>query len=123
MRTYIIILPSIPSDECDLNFSNFLTENKFEWWRYTALNWILATPDSVSTNFLMAKTTQIYNVPFLCVLEVDIKDVGGFFPMSKEAVEQAPKGWSPFNWFYQIKDPKYVKNWERKESSTTQETS
>lgn len=118
MRTYIIILSDIKSNDSDSKFSKFVNENKFDFWRYTALNWILLTPDSVSTNDLTIKIRECYGVIFQCVLEININDVGGIFPTSKENIEDAK---IPFQWFYKIKEPNFVPRWE-KESKTKEKS-
>ncbi len=110
MRTYIIILSEIKDENSDLKFSEFVNNNKFDYWRYTALNWILLTPDSVSTNTLTLEITKSYGAIFQCVLEISINDIGGIFPHKKGEV---PEGWSPFNWFYEIKKETFIPRWEK----------
>ncbi len=110
MRTYLIILGHIPSEEHDKKFFSIVTENKFDYWRYTAFNWILATPDTISTNFLISKITEAYGAVFTCVMEIDIRDVGGIFPTNEPVTNQS---WTPFQWFHKIKDPKFVPAWEK----------
>jgi hypothetical protein len=110
MRTYIIILSEIKDQNSDTKFSEYVNKNKFDYWRYTALNWILLTPDSVTTNVLIAEITQAYGTIFQCVLEVSINDIGGIFPQNKY---EGPQGWSPFNWFYEIKKPTFIPRWEK----------
>jgi hypothetical protein len=110
MKTYIIILSDVKEEDCDIKFAKFVNDNRFEYWRYTALNWILLTPDSISTNQIITKITESYGPIFQCVLEIDINDVGGLFPHKKGSV---PKGWSPFLWFKKMKDPNFIPNWEK----------
>lgn len=110
MRTYIIILSDIKGKDSDKKFSEFVHENKFDYWRYTSLNWVLLTPDTVSTNKLVSELTKAYGSIFQCVLEVSINDIGGVFPHKKGEV---PEGWSPFNWFHQIKKPDFIPRWEK----------
>lgn len=113
MRTYIIILSEIKDQDSDRKFADFVNKNKFDYWRYTALNWILLTPNSVSTNTLIAEISESYGAIFQCVLEISINDIGGIFPHQKGDV---PIGWSPFNWFYEIKKPNFVPRWEKESS-------
>ncbi|WGQ15562.1 hypothetical protein [Sphingobacterium faecium] len=113
MRIYLVTISDIPSFESDEKFKDFIVENKYEWWRYMPLVWALATPDSVTTNSLIAKITECYGAIFSFVLEIDVKDVGGVYPASKEMVENMPKGWTPFEWFAKVRDPNYVPSWNR----------
>jgi len=116
MRTYLIILGQIEGSDSDQKFADFVNRNKFDYWRYTTFNWILLTPDTVSTNFLIAEVTKAYGPVFSCVLEISINDIGGIFPISeKEKIEL--KGWSPFMWFNQIKAPDFVPRWIKEENS------
>lgn len=107
MRIYILILSDIESRENDEAFSKIVNENKWEWWRRTALTWILATPDSVSTNEILNYAMQSYGATFLTVLEVNINDVGGMYP-SKGLPDNIP-----FLWFDKIRDPNFVPRWVR----------
>jgi hypothetical protein len=115
MRTYIIILSEIKDQVSDKKFSDFINENKFDYWRYTAFNFILLTPDTVSTNQLVAKITESYGVNFQCVLEININDVGGLFPTNN------PNIITPFQWFHEIKKPSFIPRWE-KEKETNSDT-
>lgn len=104
------MLSDIKDKSNDEKFSKFVTENEFDYWRYTALNWILLTPDTVSTNQLITQITDSYGAIFQCVLEININDVGGVFPHKKGEV---PEGWSPFLWFHKIKSPDFIPRWEK----------
>ena len=59
-RIYNIILCDIISAEADLAFGRLILEKKFEWWRYTPLNWILLTPIDVSTNDITGFVLNTY---------------------------------------------------------------
>lgn len=111
MRYYIIILSELDSKDNDQKFADIIDNNKWEWWRYTALNWILATPDSVSTNQIINYAFEAYGPSFITALEITINDVGGIFPASKEYYESGGK--NPFLWFNEIRDPKFIPRWER----------
>lgn len=110
MRFYLIILSDIIGDQDDLKFSEYVQNSKFEYWRYTALNWILATPNNVSTNMILAQVIQAYGHGFNVVLEISINDVAGVFPGSKELPAV-----NPFAWFNLIRENGYVPKWEQKE--------
>lgn len=109
MRFYIIILSDIPDQECDFKFAKKIQECKFEWWRRTALNWILATPDKVSTNEITSYVVESYGLIFSTILEVNINDVGGVYPTIKSKIEEG----TPFDWFRRIKDPSFIPAWEK----------
>lgn len=115
MRIYIVILSDIKSVECDQKFSDLVKTNNWEWWRYTALNWILATPDTVSTNDVLTNAIESYGVSFITILEVSINDVAGLFP-SNEIQDQ------PFVWFNTIKDSTYIPKWERVKTKDSEES-
>ena len=118
MRTYIIILSDIKEQDSDKKFSDFVHKSKFDYWRYTPLNWVLLTPNTVSTNQLVAEITKAYGAIFQCVLEISINDIGGIFPHKKGEV---PLGFSPFNWFFEIKKPDFIPRWKREAKSETQQ--
>lgn len=106
MRTYIVILSEINSVGNDRDFSNFIQKNNWEWWRYTELNWIIATPDSVPTNQILNAAIEAYGASFITVLEVTVNDVAGMFPINE--IEN-----SPANWFNEIKSPDHIPKWDR----------
>lgn len=111
MRTYQINLSHIPSQESDSKFFNKVLKHNFEWWRYYPLSFILLTPDNIYTNTLISWITESYGPIFFTVIEIDIKDVGGIFPASQEYYKAG--GQNPFEWFYRIRDPKFIPKWER----------
>jgi len=113
MRTYIIILGDIISEKSDNTFAAYVKENKFDWWRYTALNWILLTPDSVSTNMLVAEILKHYGAVFQCVLEINVNDVGGLFPTITNKGSNDSNIANPFSWFQEIKRPNFIPSWEK----------
>jgi len=108
MRTYIIILSNIPNEESDNKFGKYINDNKLDYWRYTPLNYIILTPDFITTTVLILELRNAYGSMFLSVLEIDIKDVGGIFPSNSEF-----DGWTPFQWFKKIRDPKFIPRWEK----------
>lgn len=114
MRTYIIILSDIPSKAADLKFATYVENNKFEFWRYTPLNWILLTPDTVSTNMINAAVVEAYGPIFSCSLEVKINDFAGIMPTKKEINEAM----NPFRWFRAIKEPAFIPRWEKEKEKT-----
>lgn len=107
MRIYILILSDIKSIDNDKEFSEIVKDAKWEWWRYTALTWILATPDNVSTNNIISEAAKCYGPSFLTVLEVSINDFGGLYP-SKDLTDI-----NPFEWFERIRSSEYKPRWER----------
>jgi len=113
MRTYVISLSDLPSKEADQKFLDFIEKSKFEWWRYIPTTIVLATPDSISTNFLLSILTDCYGTLFFLVFEVNINDVGGVFPISKEIMDNMPKDWSPVFWFDSLKSKDYIPKWEK----------
>lgn len=115
MRTYLIILSNITSVECDKKFADYVNKNKFDFWRYTSLNWILLTPDDISTNMINTAVIQAYGVGFICCMEIKINDVAGIFPTNNP--EAAKSGWSPFNWFNQIKSTDFIPRWKREDAT------
>ncbi|MBB2951952.1 hypothetical protein [Sphingobacterium sp. JUb56] len=117
MRIYLVTI-SAPSNEADEKFMKFIEDKNLEWWRYMPTVWGLATPDTLSTNEILFKVQACYGTTFSFVLEVEIKDVAGMFPMSKEMKDSVPEGWSPFTWFSNIRDKTFVPKWE-KETNTT----
>ena len=117
MRTYNIILSDIPNIECDAKFGEYVNKNKLDFWRYTSLNWILLTPDNISTNMLIGEVVNAYGAIFFCVLEIQINDAGGILPGNEEMVKEIEKTkWTPFQWFNHIKDPKFVPRWIKESS-------
>lgn len=112
MRTYIVILSAIPNKAADEKFAAYIEKNKFDFWRYTALTWIVITPDNVSTNMLNAAVYEAYRVPFVCCLEVTINDVAGIWATSNDPLL------NPFQWFKTIKERGYVPRWEKEKTST-----
>jgi hypothetical protein len=110
MRLYLITLSNINAVESDLTFAEYVNKNKFDYWRYFALNWILLTPDKISTNMLITEMVKAYGTIAFYVMEINIKDIGGVFPMNGEP----PKGWTPFNWFSEIINPEFIPRWEKK---------
>ena len=112
MRIYIVILSDIKTQECDINFAKKIEELNFEWWRYTALNWIIATPVTIATNEIISYGVEAYGAEFSTVLEVSINDVGGIFPTNKKNIDANTT--NPFEWFYKIKDPNFKPKWIKK---------
>lgn len=109
MKTFIVILSDIPNADSDMKFSQYVFKNKFEWWRYTALAWIIATPNSIKTTDIHSKVQSFYNGTINCVLEVDINSWAGFGP-----VVNSENGKESFlYWFRKIKDKTYKPSWER----------
>ena len=109
MRIYNVILSHLPQESSDFKFAKTINDNKFEWWRYTMQNWIIATPDNISTNQIMTYTLDAYGAVFFVILEITINDVGGIFPSKKGDLKEG----TPFEWFYKIKDPSFVPKWEK----------
>lgn len=107
MRTYIVILDSIPSTQADSKFAEMMKKNKFEWWRYTALNWIVITPDTYGTSTLLKEAFLAYGEKtFIVVLEININDAGGAIPPTYP-------GLNVLAWFEKIKDPSFIPAWEK----------
>lgn len=117
MRTYIIILGDIPNIDCDAKFGEYVNKNKFDFWRYTPLNWILLTPDHISTNMINTAVVDAYGASsFICCLEITINDIAGIFPVSGDLAKEIEKSkWSPFQWFHTIKDSKFIPRWEKED--------
>ncbi|CAI9673182.1 hypothetical protein [Elizabethkingia anophelis] len=109
MRLYVVILSDIKAIDNDEKFAKYVFNNNFEYWRYMALNWILATPDHISTNDIVGNLFDAYGSIFFTVLEVTINDFGGIFPSNKKL-----EGQTPFDWFNKIKDKSFVPQWEIK---------
>lgn len=113
-RIYIILLTDIKSAEADQSFGIIVRDKKFDWWRNTPLNWILITPITVSTNEIIADVTKAYGGEyFFCVLEIDINDFGGLFPVYNKEFAKSDIQNLPFQFFNRIKNPDYIPAWER----------
>ena len=119
MRFYLILLSEIHNQTADEKFFKQVFSKKWEWWRYFPLSIILATPQDVYTNTLIAMLTESYGPSFFTVMEIDIKDVGGVMPGNKKDLE---KGKTPLSWFYHLRDPKYIPKWERENDKAKEET-
>ena len=113
-RIYNIILSDISSTDADFAFGKLIKEKKFEWWRYTPLNWILVTPVSVSTNQIIQYVLESYGATnSYFVLEIEINDVGGMIPGYKERGDTSENLKTPFVFFHSINNPKYIFPWEK----------
>jgi len=111
MKIHLVTLSNIPSKAVDKKFKDYIDKNKFEWWRYMALVWAVATPDDVTTNDIMIAVNECYGPVFSFVIEVDVKDMAGMFPGPNSI--DVPKDWNPFAWFRDVKKPEYVPRWIR----------
>ena len=111
MKTFIIILSDIPNQDSDSKFADYISENNFEFWRHTPLNWILLTPDEITTVDINKSVMEAYGKKiFICVLQVDIKGYAGVFqkPLMPTAEIE-----SPFSWFQDLfKTNDFVPKWE-----------
>lgn len=102
----------IPSQDADKKFFDKIHEHNLEWWRYFPLSFILLTPDDIYTNTLTSWLLECYGPIFFTVMEIDIKDVGGMYPVygaKNIEIDNIP---NPFAWFRIIKDPKFKPKWE-----------
>lgn len=106
MRFYLVMLNDLGDGKEDLMFRDYIMENNFEYWRYYAYSWILATPKSVSTNDILMKMIDCYGSVFSTVIEISINDVAGIFP-------SANKELNPFSWFNEIRKKDYIPKWEK----------
>lgn len=115
-RIYSIVLSDI-STEGDLKFAKLIKEKKFEWWRYTALNWFLITPTTVSTNDILRFLVETYGVTDSCfVFEIYINDFGGLLRSPNTSNEGSEI--NPFVFFQRLKEPDFVPIWEKKSEDT-----
>ena len=126
MRTYLINLIDIPSENADEKFFKKVHEHKLEWWRYFPLSFLLLTPDDIYTNTLTSWLVECYGAIFCAVIEIDIKDVGGIFPaynvkeeITKDNLKNIP---NPFAWFSHIKNPNFIPKWKREETKDSEES-
>lgn len=118
-RIYLIILGEIKNLDCDARFAKYVNDNNFDFWRYTALNWLILTPTNVSTNMVNAEVINAYGPVFITCLEISINDIAGVFPSSGEQAEEIKKSkWSPFLWFHEIKKPNFKPKWEKVKSTS-----
>lgn len=118
-RIYNIILSNIETETADSNFAKLVMDKKFEWWRYTALSWILITPVSVSTKQITTYIVDTYgkeSSPFF-IFEIDINDVGGIVRTISNNPEDVAIARAPFIFFQKIKNPDYIFNWEKQDKS------
>lgn len=112
-RIYNVILSDITSTQADFAFGKLIQDKKFEWWRYTPLNWILVTPVSVSTNQVISYVLETYGASFpYFVLEIDINDTGGLVSGHSNKGDTPENLKHPFIFFHKIKDPDYIPPWE-----------
>lgn len=111
-RIYMIILSEIKSVDADCAFAKLIQDKKFDWWRRTALNWIVVTPITISTNNMISYLSETYGVDnSFFVLEININDFGGIVSSSKEDPNNNLA--SPFIFFNYINSPDYIPAWER----------
>ena len=111
-KVFTVIMTDIDSYSNDVLFSQDIMEQKFEWWRYSPLNWLLLTPPTTTLKDIISFVYKSYGGDnFFCVLEIDIKDVGGIIPKDRPGVLK--DGRDPFAFFENIiKSDKYKFKWE-----------
>jgi len=109
MKTYLIILSDIPTNDSDAKFGSFIEKYKLEYWRYTALNWIILTPDDIISTVILSEIVEAYGPIFSCVLDIKINDAFGILPTTMSQLESS----NPFNWFEIVQGPKFIPRWLR----------
>lgn len=112
MKIFSIILGNIPSQFSDLNFGHFLEASKLEWWRYTPLNYFIATPDYYNTKMIFEIVKRCYPGVISAVFEVKVLDWYGAGPI----VEDQGKDVSFLYWFEKITDKNFIPAWKRAET-------
>lgn len=114
MRTYLILIGSVEFEEQHMEFKKYIDAKKYDWWRYTPLEWILLTPKHVSSNELLMEVQKAYGTTFITVLEININDIAGIFPFNSNEKHLLPEpDWTPFKWFQNIRDENFIPRWER----------
>lgn len=107
MKFFVILLSDIKSATCENDFKNFVDRHKLEWWRYTPLNWILATPDTMQIHTIAQAVADAYGLTVCSILQVNIEDFAGVYA-------QNPKGnGNPFDWFFKLRQKAYIPRWEQ----------
>lgn len=109
MKIFNIILGDIPNNIANLSFNQFIEQNKIEWWRYTALTYFIATPDSYDVKKIHEQVMTCFPNVISVVFEIDIKNWQGIGP----TVQDDGKSVSFLFWFEKIKDPNFIPAWER----------
>lgn len=133
MRMYIIILGDIQDLDNDVKFKEIVDENKFEYWRFVPLNWIIATPYSVDVQTVIGYVGQAYKGTPKFVFEVDVKDMAASIPPQffmdtdtkdidyQNSTESKSLRRSMFGWFTLLKSKGYVPKWDRGEGFNEKE--
>lgn len=111
MRIYSIVLSDISNQISDISMMIFIEDWQLEYWRHTALNWFLVTPDELDIEKVINYVCGIYNdEDVVGVFEIDIKKFGGKSPkmISHEGEHDV------FQFFRKLAQPEYIPRWEKK---------
>lgn len=115
MKFFIVLISDIPSQSNDKTFVQFINKNGIEYWRYFALNWILATPDSFEVSTILKETMEAYGGGIhAAVFEADIKTMMGVLPVYNKPMNELHHA---FTWFETMRNKDYKPKWEREGSN------
>lgn len=109
MKIFSVILGDIPGNFSDISFGNFLNSFRLEWWRYTPLNYFIATPNSYDAKKIFEHVKLSYPGVITAVFEVNVLDWYGIGPI----IQDDGKNVSFLYWFEKITDKNYKPAWER----------
>lgn len=99
----------IPNSFSDISFGQFLNSFRLEWWRYTPLNYFIATPDSYDPKTIFEQVKKSYPGVVSAVFEVNVLDWYGTGPIVKDHGREV----SFLYWFEKITDKDFKPAWER----------
>ena len=108
MKIFTIILGDIPLNDSDVRFIKFIESNKLEWWRYTPLNFFLATPNNIMTEVVHENVMKCYPNVISAVFLIDIKEWQGIGPSLTHLGEPV----SFLHWFDKIASKDFIPKWE-----------
>jgi len=112
MKIFSVILGDIPNSFSDLSFGQFLSSFRLEWWRYTPLNYFIATPDSYNAKIIYEYVRMSYPNVVSAVFEVNVLDWYGNGPIVKDNGKEV----SFLYWFEKITNKDFKPAWERSDS-------
>ena len=110
MKIFLVYTSTPGSNVNDDEIIAYINSSKFDWWRYNNYDWILVTPDNISTNQILEKFRQFYENTVIGVFDIDINNYSGYGPLIEYA--DGSKS-SIFDFFRALKSDNYIPGWER----------